>query len=126
MLRYIKKYPLSVSLIMVVIYLSFFRPPSPQEMPTFPGMDKVVHFMMYFGMSGTLWWEHMRVHRTHGVPRWHVWVGGLLCPIAFSGLIELLQSYCTTYRGGDWWDFAANTGGALVASVLAYIFIIRK
>ena len=48
----------------------------------------------------------------------------MLCPVLFSGVVELLQAYCTTYRGGDWWDFAANTAGALLASGVAQV--VRK
>jgi VanZ family protein len=39
-------------------------------------------------------------------------------------MVELLQEYCTTYRGGDWLDFAANTMGAVLASMVGY-FILR-
>ena len=44
--------------------------------------------------------------------------------VVFSGCVELLQEYCTTYRGGDWMDFAANTTGAVLASLIGY-FIVR-
>lgn len=118
MLHYIKRYPISLCIIVAVIYLSFFRPPSPEEIPTFPGMDKVVHFLMYFGLSGVLWWEHHRAHRKYCAPRWHGYVGAMVCPIVFSGVVELLQTYCTTYRGGDWLDFAANAAGVVVVSLL--------
>ena len=73
---------------------------------------------MYFGMSGMLWLEFLRAHRrdrtlcgTH--------VGAFVCPVLFSGAVELLQAFCTTYRGGDWLDFAANTTGAVLASLVA-------
>ncbi len=52
------------------------------------------------------------------------WVGAFLCPVLFSGCVELLQEYCTTYRGGDWLDFAANTTGAILASLIAY-YVVR-
>ena len=52
------------------------------------------------------------------------WVGAFLCPILFSGCVELLQEYCTTYRGGDWLDFAANSVGAILASLVAY-YVVR-
>ena len=93
MLYYIKKYPVSLFIILTVIYLSFFKPPS-TEISKIPNIDKVVHICMYFGMSGMLW------------------------------LVELLQEYCTTYRGGDWLDFAANTTGVVLASMVGY-FILR-
>ena len=120
MLYFIKKYPLSLLVILAVIYLSFFRPPS-TDLGTIPGFDKVVHVGMYFGMSGMLWLEFLRAHRRDQVPLWHAWVGALLCPILFSGVVELLQAYCTTYRGGDWLDFAANAAGALLASGVAQV-----
>ena len=51
MLYYIKKYPVSLAVILAVIYLSFFKPPT-TELGTIPNLDKVVHICMYFGMSG--------------------------------------------------------------------------
>ena len=88
MLSYIKKYPVSLFIILAVIYLSFFKPPS-TEISKIPA-----------------------------------WVGAFICPVLFSGCVELLQEYCTTYRGGDWMDFAANTTGAVLASLIGY-FIVR-
>lgn len=123
MFRYIKRYPVSLSIILVVIYLSFFKPPS-TELSKIPSFDKVVHLCMYFGMSGMLWLEFLRTHREDAAPMWHGWVGAFLCPILFSGCVELLQAYCTTYRGGDWLDFTANSTGAVLASLVAY-YVVR-
>ncbi len=123
MFHYIRRYPLSLLIIVAVIYLSFFKPPT-DEIPTFPYMDKMAHVCMYFGISGMLWVEFLRTHRRKAAPLWHAWVGALLCPIIFGGTLEVLQAHLTTYRGGDWWDFAANTAGALLASLLGY-FVLR-
>ena len=121
MLRYIKKYPVSLCIILLVTYLSLFKPPTEEmDLILIPHMDKVVHLGMYFVMSGMLWWEFLRAHRKDNTPLWHAWVGAMLCPILFSGLVELIQAYCTTYRGGDWWDFAANSLGVLLASAIGY------
>ena len=80
---------------------------------------------MYGGLSGMLWLEFLWVHRKQfNPPMQHVWIGALVCPILFSGCIELLQEYCTDYRGGEWADFAANSLGAITASLIAY-FLIR-
>ncbi len=123
MLSYIKKYPVSLLIIVVVIYLSFFKPPT-TELDRIPNIDKLVHFCMYLGMSGMLWLEFLRAHRRNDSPLWHVWVGAFVCPILFSGIVELLQKYCTTYRGGDWLDLAANTTGVLIASLIGY-YVLR-
>ena len=119
MLYFLKKYPVSLLVIAAVVYLSFFRPPS-TDLDGIPNIDKVVHVCMYFGMSGMLWLEFMGAHRKGNLPLWHAWVGAFLCPVLFSGVVELLQEYCTTYRGGDWMDFAANCTGVILASVLGY------
>ena len=123
MLYFLKRYPVSLLVISAVVYLSFFRPPS-TELDGIPNIDKVVHVCMYFGMSGMLWFEFLRAHRRDHTPLWHAWVGAFLCPVLFSGVMELLQAYCTTYRGGDWLDFAANATGAVLASAVA--LVVRK
>ena len=67
---------------------------------------------MYFGMSGMLWLEFLRAHRRDRTPMWHAWVGAFVCPVLFSGAVELLQAFCTTYRGGDWLDFCSQYHGS--------------
>ena len=99
MLSYIKKYPISLFIILTVIYLSFFKPPK-TDLSEIPNLDKLVHICMYFGMSGMLWLEFLRAHRRDEAPLWHAWVGAFFCPVLFSGCVELLQEYCTSYRGG--------------------------
>ena len=118
MLYYIKKYPVSLVIILAVIYLSFFKPPT-TDLGTIPNLDKVVHICMYFGMSGMLWLEFLRAHRRDRTPMWHAWVGAFVCPVLFSGAVELLQAFCTTYRGGDWLGFSGHTTGAVLASLVA-------
>ncbi len=123
MLYYIKKYPISIFIIAVVIYLSFYRPSS-SSVISFPHLDKIVHFCMYLGVSGMLWLEFCWVHRKDNARLWHAWVGACLCPILFSGCVELMQENLTDYRGGEWADFAANSLGAIVASLIGY-FVLR-
>ena len=46
MLSYIKKYPISLFIILTVIYLSFFKPPK-TDLSEIPNLDKLVHICMY-------------------------------------------------------------------------------
>lgn len=123
MLYYLKKYPISLTVIAIVIYLSFFKPPT-MEITKIPNMDKLVHLCMYGGVSGMLWIEFLRNHRKYDEVMWHAWIGAVLCPILMGGAIELLQEYCTTYRGGDWFDFLANSTGVVLATLFTY-FVLR-
>ena len=108
MLYYIKKYPVSLVIILAVIYLSFFKPPT-TDLGTIPNLDKVVHICMYFGMSGMLWLEFLRAHRRDRTPMWHAWVGAFVCPVLFSGAVvtgilyylpwRRLAGFCSQYHG---------------------------
>lgn len=69
MLYYLKKYPISLTIIAVVIYLSFFKPPS-LEVGKIVGIDKVAHLCMYAGLSGMLWIEFLRNHRKYDDVLW--------------------------------------------------------
>lgn len=94
------------------------------EIGKIPGIDKVAHICMYAGLSGMLWIEFLRNHRKYDDVLWHAWIGAVLCPIVMSGAIELLQEYCTSYRGGDWFDFLANMTGVALATLFSY-FVLR-
>lgn len=122
MLSYLKKYPLSLVIIAVILYLSLFKPPK-TELDNIPGIDKIAHICMYMGLSGMLWLEYLLKHKENFNGK-RVLIGAILLPILFSGCIELVQEYCTTYRGGDWMDFAANSTGVILASLIGY-FILR-
>jgi VanZ family protein len=112
MIQYLRKYPLSVLVILVIFYLSFFTPPK-TDLDEVPNIDKLVHTCMYGGLCCMIWLEYLRSHRSLDRTRLTLWA--VLAPIAMSGLIELLQAYATTTRSGDWLDFAANSLGALLA-----------
>ncbi|MDH6535237.1 VanZ family protein [Parabacteroides sp. 52] len=119
---YIKKYPFSLLILLAVIYLSFFKPPS-LDVPRFPSLDKLAHFCMYGGLSGVLWIEFLWNHRKEGIRFQRGLVGAAICPILFSGCIELFQEYLTDYRGGEWLDLGANTAGVCFATCIAWYLI---
>ena len=116
MRRLLKKYPLSCLCIALIWVLCFCTPPqTPLDGVQF--MDKWVHTIMYLGTCLVIWIEYLRVHRTVEWKRLLTlsWVA----LIAMSGLIGLLQAYCTGgRRSGDWLDFAANSIGATLALLI--------
>ncbi len=81
---------------------------------------------MYLGTMSIFWFEYW--HYTKQYKRWKVVqciFVALICPILMSGLIELLQEYCTNgRRGGDWWDFLANSMGVLVSWIFRKKYLI--
>lgn len=92
MLYYIKKYPVSLFIILTVIYLSFFKPPS-TEISKIPNIDKVVHICMYFGMSGCCGWSFFALT-------------GETTPLyGMHGQGRLSVPFCSA----EWWSCCKNT-----------------
>ncbi|MDR1406617.1 MAG: VanZ family protein [Tannerella sp.] len=124
MFRHIKRYPFSITVVLTVIYLSLVNPPS-LDIPLFPGWDKAVHFCMYGGMSGIVWLEYLFDHRRNRPSLKTGILAGAVCPLILGGLLEIGQSVLTESRSGDWLDFAANAGGIVAASAIAWALLRR-
>ena len=62
MLYYFRRYPLSLVIMAVIFYLSFFTPPK-SNLEEIPNIDKLVHVCMYGGLCSILWFEYLRTHR---------------------------------------------------------------
>lgn len=122
MISILKTYPLTLLTVAVICYLSFFTPPQ-TELDNISNIDKLVHTCMYGGLSIIIWWEYLRKHDTFC---WKRFIPiSVVFPIMMSGIIELLQAYCTTNRSGEWLDFAANSFG-VVLTFMAGNFVLRR
>lgn len=128
LIQFVRKYPLSVLCITLIWILSFapFFPETPFDDVMF--IDKWTHLLMYGGTCTVIWIEYLRKHTLIDKGRLFCWAW--LAPILMSGIIELLQEYCTTTRSGEWLDFVANSTGvtlaALLGSLFAYLKILNK
>lgn len=136
----LKAYPVSCFYILMIWILCFATIPStPLDNVTL--IDKWVHIAMYGGTCATIWLEYLRLHNTKPQPVMRIaspadkpllsWTK-LFClawiaPILMSGVIEILQEYCTGgRRSGDWLDFAANSIGATVGAVAGVGMVMLK
>lgn len=111
---FVRKYPLSLLCVALVWVLSLtpFFPETPLDEVAF--IDKWTHLVMYGGTCSVIWWEYLRSHRRMDYEKLFFWAW--LMPVLMSGVLELLQEYCTGgHRNGDWLDFAANTLGVTLA-----------
>jgi VanZ family protein len=86
--------------------LSFLRGVSRQ----FPGIDKVVHFLLYGGLAALLCWAFWNWRQ-----RLRNKIAILLSVVAYGILMEIFQSLFTSgMRAFEWTDIAANTFGATI------------
>lgn len=113
-IRYIRKYPVSIMLSMVIIYLSLFTPPKIGVTPP-NNFDKLVHFTMYAGFCSIIWIEYLKKHKV--IQKFKLAVWAVIMPVLFGGGMELAQMYLTHDRSGEWADFLANSLGVLAAAV---------
>ena len=115
-MSYLKRYPLSILIICVILFLSFFNPPE-TPLNEVTNLDTVVHFTLYFGFCVVLWFEYFRSHKHADAKRLIPWA--VIAPIVFSGLIEIGQQTLTPTRAADWWDFLCNSLGCLAAALFS-------
>ena len=123
MTSYLKRYPLSAVCIILIWILSLvpFFPETPLDDVAF--IDKWTHLVMYGGTCVVIWWEYLRHCKKEARrPNLRALAFAMLCMILLGGLMELLQSYATTTRSGEWLDFFADSLGVLLGSGIGWLW----
>ena len=121
----IKIYPFSCLCILLIWILSLtpFLPETPLDNVVL--IDKWVHVIMYGGTCGVIWMEYARSHQRPDYEKLFFWAW--LAPVLMSGVLELMQEYCTTTRNGSWLDMIANAIGVTLAAIFGVVwFLVRK
>lgn len=98
--------------------------PSPlgeEEIPLFPGADKLVHGLMFFGLCGVLMFDTARASRRGRLSIAEV---AALAAVATGAgiMIEYLQRWMQLGRSFDVIDMWSDAAGAFVAASLWILF----
>lgn len=117
--KLLKQFRFTVLCVLLIWYLCLFRPPRIHTFDDIAFFDKWVHISMYLGTCSVFWVEYLRSRRHWS--KTHLTLVAIVSPIMMSGVIELAQAYLTTYRSGDWADFAANSLGVLLALIVLWL-----
>lgn len=99
---------MTITIVLVVCLVPIEDPP----LKDVRFIDKWTHLVLFGGVCGVLFSE-MTLHGLRR--RWFAPVAAGL----FGGIVELLQAFCTTYRSGEWLDFAADAVGAFMVYAFA-------
>lgn len=122
---YIKNYRFSLFCIVLIWVLSLMPVPDTDLAEDIPFIDKWTHIVMYLGTCSIIWIEYYLKHKAE-TNKIRLLIGAIILPILMSGILELLQKYCTGgLRNGDWIDLAANTTGVVLAAILGVFFFRR-
>lgn len=119
-MRFFRFYGLSSVVGMTILYLSIARTLPVHDVPSFEGMDKLVHFLMYLGFAAVIAMDHYRLDVPFCSKKMFFWA--LLFPIAYGGLIEVLQENFFPPRTGEWIDWISDALGVVVGYFLARFF----
>lgn len=119
LLTYIKRYLLTLLTLVLILCLTFYKPPYMERTNMIVEIDKLVHLVMYFTLCAVFWYENFKVTLKPKM-RWMV-IFAIVIPAAFSGAMEYLQYRLTSYRSGDFDDFVYNTIGVLLAALFSLV-----
>lgn len=122
MIWLMKKHWISLVISLVILWGCFSNMSSMPEVPM-TDFDKLVHFLMFLGLGGCIYFENSSFFR-RAITRRRILLGTFFFPLIFSGLIELGQEYLSPFRSGDWMDFLWDFIGSILA--LAICLVINK
>ena len=120
MIRFIRKYPLSLLVIAAILFLSLFNPPK-TKLDSVTFIDKIAHVCMYGGLELVIWFEYLRRHTQ--LDKTRIIVLGIIAPIVLGGLMELAQMTLTTNRSGEWVDLIADAAGVIASAATGYLVL---
>ena len=115
----IKRYLLTLLTLILILCLTFYKPPYMERTSKIIELDKVAHFVMYFTLTGVFCYENFNITLKPKM-LWMV-IFAIIVPVLFSGAMEYLQYKLTSYRSGDWADFVFNTVGILFAALFSLL-----
>ena len=100
----------------IAIFVLTHRPLGEIGKPPFPGADKVVHFVLYFGLA---WIGAWRLRATHAGLQPAIFLIWALIYVAYGGIDEWLQSYVGRTRSLFVWF--ADVAGVATASIVVLL-----
>jgi len=105
----------------ILVLCNIHMPATPGDGFFFEGFDKMTHLGFFFVLSVLLFYGKIKYQHHYGYRKLTI-LKIVLINVIIGGGIELLQWKVFTYRSGEWWDFACDMLGCLMA-VFSYILL---
>ena len=98
---------------LIILYASLIREPH-IRLPEVAFADKLGHLLAYMALGSMLALDLIRDQRK----RLWIWLVGIVIPIVYGGVIELLQGAFFYPRTADWLDWLADIAGTVIGTSL--------
>ena len=103
----------SVIITGIILYLSFAPPSTFNGVPTFENEDKLIHLLMYAGLTGFLIFDFRRYAKTTTISIVGFILLCLLYPVILGGAVEILQPMYFAPRTAEWFDWFSDIAGVV-------------
>lgn len=110
----LKIYWKSLIIIGGILYLSFAPPSTFKGVPSFPFEDKLVHLLLYGGLTCILIFDFRLYAKKFRTTKFAFVSICILFPILLGGIIEILQPMYFAPRTGEWFDWFSDILGVLL------------
>jgi VanZ family protein len=118
MIKLIKRNIFTIITALLILYLSLADSDTFDEIPVFdiPFLDKIVHFLMYFGLMSVIVLENRAsIKNRSTLLRFTIF------PFSYGIMMEILQ-LLTPNRSGNFLDALADTAGIIISILLWMLF----
>ena len=114
LLKILLHYWKSIIVIACILYLSFAPPSTFNGVPTFENEDKLVHLLMYLGLTGILIFDFNRDTTQKTTNHFAFVLICLIFPIFLGGAVEILQPMYFAPRSAEWFDWFTDIAGVFI------------
>jgi len=104
----------SIIITLGIMYLSFAPPSTFQGVPSLPYEDKVVHLLLYFGLTCMLIYDFWKYAKNNKTTASAFILVCLVFPIILGGAVEILQPLYFAPRTAEWVDWFCDITGVLI------------
>lgn len=115
-----KRWVATALVVLAILYLTLVPRPLPDNDIDIPGLDKVVHALMFGGLAfvGCIDMARRGSNSYVRLPRRDIRIAVLAVSL-FGGAVEIVQEAMSAGRSGDAFDFMADAAGAAVGAISA-------
>jgi VanZ family protein len=104
----------SILIVAGILYLSFAPPSTFKGIPAFEFEDKLVHLLMYGGLSFFLIFDFQRHTKNNPMSGLAFSLICLFIPVFLGGIVEIMQPLYFSPRTAEWFDWFSDISGVLL------------